>query len=325
MTFKRAIVTAVGPLRILIDGDTEPIPFTPKSLIDPATLTVGDVVHANQSGHRLLVLGRAGGLGLLSGRNLIINSNFMVNQEGRVSEATIADNAYLFDQWKHISGYSTSAITWSDAGGVRTVTLGISGQPRQLREIIEQADVTAGTYTLSWAGTVQGRVYHVGATVPAYASSPITVEFNGTANVNIEFQGEGGTLRNAKLERGTVATPYEPPTYSDNLRTCMRYYQRFSASSSSDRYGNGSFASSTQARIQMSLLVPMRASSPTLTYNDLRVGDGVATYTATSLALASANGSQVGLNAAVSGATQYRACYLLANSTASFIAFDARL
>ena len=62
MTFKRAIVTAVAPLRILIDGDTVPIPFTPKSLIDPATLAVDDVVHADQSGHRLLVLGRVGGL-----------------------------------------------------------------------------------------------------------------------------------------------------------------------------------------------------------------------------------------------------------------------
>jgi len=62
MAFKRAIVTAVGPLRILIDGDTVPIPFTPKSLIDPDTLAVDDVVHANQSGHRLLVLGRDGGL-----------------------------------------------------------------------------------------------------------------------------------------------------------------------------------------------------------------------------------------------------------------------
>ena len=61
MAFKRAIVTAVGPLRILIDGDTVPIPFTPKSLIDPATLAVGDVVHANLSGNRLVVLGRAGG------------------------------------------------------------------------------------------------------------------------------------------------------------------------------------------------------------------------------------------------------------------------
>ena len=62
MTFKRAIVTAVGPLRIMIDGDTEPIPFTPKSLIDPATLAVGDVVNADQSGHRLVVLGRVGGV-----------------------------------------------------------------------------------------------------------------------------------------------------------------------------------------------------------------------------------------------------------------------
>ena len=62
MAFKRAIVTAVGPLRILIDGDTVAVPFTPKSLIDPATLAVDDVVHADQSGHRLVVLGRVGGL-----------------------------------------------------------------------------------------------------------------------------------------------------------------------------------------------------------------------------------------------------------------------
>ena len=61
MAFKRAIVTAVGPLRILIDGDTVAIPFTPKSLIDPATLTVGDVVSAELSGNRLVVLGRSGG------------------------------------------------------------------------------------------------------------------------------------------------------------------------------------------------------------------------------------------------------------------------
>ena len=68
MAFKRAIVTAVGPLRILIDGDTVAIPFTPKSLIDPATLTVGDVVHADQSGHRLVVLGRVGGINVPMGR-----------------------------------------------------------------------------------------------------------------------------------------------------------------------------------------------------------------------------------------------------------------
>jgi len=54
-------VTSVGPLRILIDGDTVAVPFTPESLIDPATLLVDDVVHANQSGHRLVVLGRSGG------------------------------------------------------------------------------------------------------------------------------------------------------------------------------------------------------------------------------------------------------------------------
>ena len=62
MTFKRAIVTAVGPLRIMIDGDTVAIPFTPKSFVDPSTLAVDDIVGVDLSGNRLWVLGRDGGL-----------------------------------------------------------------------------------------------------------------------------------------------------------------------------------------------------------------------------------------------------------------------
>jgi len=58
MAFKRAIVTAVGPLQIKIDGDTVPIPFTPESGIDPATLAVGDVVRTVLSGNQLLVVYR---------------------------------------------------------------------------------------------------------------------------------------------------------------------------------------------------------------------------------------------------------------------------
>jgi len=58
MAFKRAIVTGVGPLQILIDGDTAPIPFTPESGIDPATLAVGDVVRTVFSGNQLLVVYR---------------------------------------------------------------------------------------------------------------------------------------------------------------------------------------------------------------------------------------------------------------------------
>jgi len=322
-TWTWATVTQASPLRIKVDGDTSALDATTDNLV--GSLAVLDRVRVHLHSDGIIVTGIQGG-GNRSNPNLLINSDFMVNQEGNTSGATIADNAYLFDQWKHVSGYSTSAITWSDTGGVRTVTLGISGQRRQIREIIEQADITAGTYTLSWPGTVLGRVYNAGATEPAYAASPTTVTLDGTANVNVDLQGEGDTIEGwVKLERGPVATPYQPPRYDDNLRACMRYYQRFSSSSGNDRYGNGFFASSTQTRITMSLLAPMRTSSPTLTYNDLRLYEGSTAYTATSLTLASANGSQVGLNAAVSGATQYRPCYLLANSTASFLAFDARL
>ena len=116
MTFKRAIVTAVGPLRILIDGDTVPIPFTPKSLIDPATLAVDDVVHADQSGHRLVVLGRAGGLILPTASTTVAGiatlpvgvgadrpafqagGSGTVSKSGTTSSSTLIFNVEHFDQ-----------------------------------------------------------------------------------------------------------------------------------------------------------------------------------------------------------------------------------
>ena len=129
MAFKRAIVTAVGPLRILIDGDTVPIPFTPKSLIDPATLTVGDVVHANQSGHRLVVLGRAGGLVL---------SDASTSVKGIVELATDAETITGTDDVRAVTPTALAAalndsgvreamgIPFAQAAGIAT-TSGTSG------------------------------------------------------------------------------------------------------------------------------------------------------------------------------------------------------
>ena len=63
MKFNWATVTGVNPLRITLDGDTEPLPFVPDSLIDPLALAEADRVRTELSGHRLVVLGRAGGNG----------------------------------------------------------------------------------------------------------------------------------------------------------------------------------------------------------------------------------------------------------------------
>lgn len=54
-------VAAVGPLRVLLDGDTVPLPFAPDSLVDPLSLAVGDRVRCEVASRRVVVLGRSGG------------------------------------------------------------------------------------------------------------------------------------------------------------------------------------------------------------------------------------------------------------------------
>ena len=325
MAFKRAIVTAVGPLRILIDGDTVPIPFTPKSLIDPATLTVGDVVHADQSGHRLVVLGRAGGLGLLSGRNLFINSNFMVNQRGAASGALIADSAYFLDRWFNPS-FGTTSINWADSGGVRTLILGFSDAVRWAAQIVEASTLPAGTYTVSWEGTAELYIF---ALNPSYENSPVTFTTDGTTDVKFQFRGNGDTLRNVKLERGSVATPYLPPTYDDNLQACERYYLRIKAASISPygRIAQGFASTTTRVIVQVPLGQAMRIDAPTVSSSGpLAVWDGVTSTSLTSLAMGQGSTRMVELWCNSTSLTVHRPYFVLAdNDAAAFIAFSAEL
>jgi len=261
MAFKRAIVTAVAPLRIMIDGDTVPIPFTPKSLIDPATLAVDDVVHANQSGHRLVVLGRAGGLGLLSGRNLIINGDFRINQRDAVSGTSLGIGDYFFDRWHSTTGAAT--VTWTAAPQGQPVNIP-SGNG--IAQIVERVNMPAGTYTLSWEGDSPARLYNRGEAEPLAQPSPLTVELDGTDDVKIQFSL--GSLFNVKLERGAVPTPYASRLYGEELALCQRFFWR----SSTPPFGV--FALGVFRTSDYKLFAPfdypttMRAV-PTLTYSSL--------------------------------------------------------
>lgn len=53
-------ITATSPLRIRLDGDTDPLPLTPDSLVDPLILEVGDRVRCEVVG-RVVIVGKSGG------------------------------------------------------------------------------------------------------------------------------------------------------------------------------------------------------------------------------------------------------------------------
>lgn len=75
-----ATITATAPLRVRLDGDTDPLPFTPDSLVDPLELAVNDRVRCEISG-RVIIVGKAGG------------TPFPTLHEVEVVSASIAVNA----------------------------------------------------------------------------------------------------------------------------------------------------------------------------------------------------------------------------------------
>ena len=359
-TWKWANVTQASPLRIKVEGEASELDATTDNLV--GSLAVDDRVRVHLHSDGIIVTGLQGGVvgtteataatpntlalrdgdgqlkaadgvaeddvatvAQLPNPNLLINSDFMVNQEGNTSGASVAAYAYFLDGWYNASGYGYSAgnITWADVGGVRTLTIGVAGSTRYTREKVEASNTPAGMYTLSWEGTAQGQVMYDGGTDPGYSAGPITVYLNGTATVIIGFRGTGDTLRNVKLEQGTVATPYQPPKYDDNLRACQWFYQRQGGRSPYQRFGQGVAVSSTLIRMQVHLSTPMRKVAPTLTTGNVTIDGGTSMGAIT---VDSVGDTIHALAIATTGLTIGRTYEFIGNnSLAAFVAFDARL
>lgn len=125
--------------------------------------------------------------------SLLDNSDFTnpVNQRG--VSGTISTAGYFIDRWKLVSG--TVQIT---AEG-----LVLNGTISQILENAAGTDVTASAS----AGTA------------SYDNSTKTFTLTAT----------GQTITWAKLEKGSVATPYVPKGYGAEMAECQRYYIRIPA------------------------------------------------------------------------------------------------
>jgi hypothetical protein len=193
--------------------------------------------------------------------NLVINGNFTINQRGYVSAANLASGEYGFDRWK--SNFTNTTLTFTSAPAGQTVTINSGGG---LQQIVEQANVPAGTYVLSFTGTATGRIYNSGATPPSYAASPINFTADGLANVVVEFTATGGTktLGEVKLEEGSSATGYNYSggTIQGELAACQRYFWQVPA----DVMAPGYVSSTSQAVGSIVFPVTMR-TAPSASYS----------------------------------------------------------
>jgi hypothetical protein len=185
--------------------------------------------------------------------NLLLNSNFALNQRAYVSAANLASGNYGFDRWK--SNFTNTTLTFTASTQGQSLTINSGGG---LQQVIEQGLVPAGTYTLSWTGTATGRVYNSGGTPPAYAASPVTFTADGTANVVVEYTAVSTTktLSKVQFNAGTNTTwSLSTPTLQTELAACQRYF----------RIANyGILGVSNVTTAQLGIYHPSMRSAPTL-------------------------------------------------------------
>ena len=162
-----------------------------------------------------------------SNPNLLINSDFrnVINQRGQTNY-TGSGNPYTIDRWRSFSSY----VEIVD-GGIK-----ISNETTQAETYFAQ----------TFEQNISGK-YTVTVSVKEKSEHSVAVYCNGTS-YNYLHQGvntfllEGQNLYNLafaivtggyivieyiKLEQGSIATPFVPRNYGEELLICQRYFQVF--------------------------------------------------------------------------------------------------
>ena len=177
----------------------------------------------------------------LSGKNELDNPDFRVNQRGQNEYST----GYTVDRW-YISTDKCKAAP--ETNGIRlTATATLTSNTHAFWQNIE-FPLPPGKYTLSlkaadvtgvWAARIR-TVTAAGDYVDSYYTprlqagiNSVTVDLSDSeyiSAVSIGFNkgteaGNSLKLAWAKLESGSLATPFVPPDYAAELAKCQRFYQ----------------------------------------------------------------------------------------------------
>lgn len=167
-----------------------------------------------------------------SNPNLLINSDFRnpVNQRGLTEYATSPDWKYSIDRWKFIG-----ALSVKPSNGVLTLTNSenTSWFMQAFERVLPEDSYTLTVKVRSVTGTCN--IYFEnssGAQTKTAINNTglITLSYNGPISaVTFEFIGEGSVLQLewVKLEHGTVATPFVPKNYYEEMAICTKYYRAF--------------------------------------------------------------------------------------------------
>lgn len=157
-----------------------------------------------------------------SNPNLLLNSNFKVDQRGR---GTYTNNTtkptYTLDRWMSIN----TEVVYNVDGTATITSLATTDTSAWFKQILEHA--INDTCTLSCNITaVTGSAYlynHANGKKIVKGLNTVTLSSLKEASIELK-QGASITIEWIKLEKGSKATAYVAPNYANELQRCMMYY-----------------------------------------------------------------------------------------------------
>jgi hypothetical protein len=224
-----------------------------------------------------------------------------------------------------MSFYARRGANFSASGNNLTVQLNTgTGTDQNALSYTGSSNVIASVATLTTTWQRFTYTATLGTTVneiaPYFYYDPV-----GTAGAADFFEMTG-----VQIDVGNVALPFRTngATFQGELAACQRYYQRSSGNQYMTIGGWGSAINTTNIRFQFPNKATMRVYPTAVDYGTLAVTpDATASAIAvTTLTLvANTDVDSVILNAALTGATQYRPYQIYLNATPSFIGVSAEL
>ena len=229
----------------------------------------------------------------VSNPNLLINGDFQVWQRG----TSFGDiyNKYSADRWYVSKTSGTHSFEKIDKG-MKVITNGTT----YVQQYIENSSKLKNTL-LTFTVSIDDVKYSI-------TGKPIDGVFLDTTNVIIKIDYDESknlvvviirinsttsTINWAKLEMGSLQTPFTPRPYGEELALCQRYYQVLSG----DVLGNGYMNSQgSGAYIMSPLIAPMRAI-PHVSYSgsiEIRISsDQIITVTTNKLSVYNSSNNSI--------------------------------
>ena len=150
-----------------------------------------------------------------AGINLLINSNFNINQE-EYSSGVITTGEYGHDMWKSISSAS-----YTVSSGALTIVSGTLGQRND--DLIAMSGETVTVSVVSGSIGIGATAGASATTINASTPYTFTLDMSGSAFVTLNAATSAYGL---KIEYGSIATPYVVPEPKNEELRCYYYFQK---------------------------------------------------------------------------------------------------